>query len=84
MLAIAAILSSLAVSITLKWSIVSFLIVSAYAFSISTPLAAITQNRGLVPYVKGLAKIVYLGNRVGALTSWVAAVLFAYAVFVSL
>jgi glucan phosphoethanolaminetransferase (alkaline phosphatase superfamily) len=84
MFAVAAILSSLAVPASLKWSICVSLITSAYAFCISTPLAAITQDRGLAPGAKGLAKLVYLGNILGSVTSLVSALLLTYASFVSL
>lgn len=84
MLAIAAVLGPLAVTPGIKWTIAVLLIVSGYAFSISTPLAAITRDRGLQPGGKGLARLVYLGNFVGAWTSLLAALVFLYAAFVSL
>jgi hypothetical protein len=49
------------------------LIVSSYAFAIATPLAAITEDRGLSSGGRGLARLVYWGNITGAWTSLVAA-----------
>jgi hypothetical protein len=84
MFAVSAILSHLAVSASIKWSIAALLIASAYAFSISNPLAAVTGDRGLTSGARGLARFVYLGNVSGACTSLAAAVLLLYAAFVSL
>jgi hypothetical protein len=84
MFGVAAVLPSFAVNTAIKWSIVGALLASSYAFCISTPLAAITGNRGLASGDKGLARLVYLGNIVGAGSSLVAAVLLVFAGFVSL
>ncbi len=51
------------------------MVVSAYAFTVSTPLAAITRDRGLQSGSLGLARWVYVGNMLGALTSLLGAVL---------
>jgi hypothetical protein len=84
MLAIAAILGLLKISDGLKWVLTLLLIASSYAFCISTPLAAITGNRSLASGTKGLAKLVYFGNMVGAWTSLAAAIILLFAAFVSL
>jgi hypothetical protein len=84
MLAIAAILGSLKASDGMKWTLAWLLIVSSYAFCISTPLAAITGDRGLASGGKGLAKLVYIGNMVGAGTSLAAAIVLLIAAFLSL
>ena len=84
MLAVAALLPSFAISATMSWSIAIALIVSSYAFCISTPLAAITGDRGLSPRSTGLARLVFIGNMIGAWTSIVSAVLLLYAAFHSL
>ena len=84
MLAVAALLPLLAVAAQVKWIIALALIVSAYGFCVSTPLAAITGQRGLSSGGVGLGKLVYLGNLVGAWGSVVAAVALLYAAFVSL
>lgn len=78
MLAVAAMLGFFQVGQEVKWALSSSLIVSAYAFCISTPLAAITGDRGLAFGSKGVARLVYLGNMVGAVTSVVGAVLLLY------
>jgi hypothetical protein len=67
-----------------QWAIAIALIISSYAFCISTPLAAVTGQRGLSSASFGLGRLVYLGNMIGALASLVAAVAFLYAAFVSL
>jgi hypothetical protein len=51
------------------------MVVSAYAFTVSTPLAAITRDRGLQSGSVGLARWVYVGNMLGALTSLLGAML---------
>lgn len=84
MFAIAALLPSFAVGAIVKWGIVGSLLVSSYAFCIATPLAAITGNRGLAGGGTGLARLVYLGNIVGAGSSLIAAALLVFASFVSL
>ena len=84
MLAVAAVLSSLQVSQFVKWLIAGNLIVSSYAFCVSLPLAAITEHRGLTKDGKGLQKLVYLGNVVGAVTSLISALALLYAAFVSI
>jgi hypothetical protein len=78
MLAVAAMLGFFQVGQEVKWALSSSLIVSGYAFCISTPLAAITGDRGLAVGSKGAARLVYLGNMVGAVTSLVAAALLLY------
>ncbi|PRC93045.1 hypothetical protein [Solimicrobium silvestre] len=84
MFAIAAVLSALAVSAAIAWVIAVALIISAYGFCISTPLAAICGQRGLSSDATGLGKLVYLGNIVGASCSVIAAVALVYAAFISL
>lgn len=84
MFAVAALLPSLLVATQIKWVIAAALIVSAYGFCVSTPLAAITGQRGLTSGGVGLGKLVYLGNMVGAWGSVVASVALLYAAFVSL
>ena len=83
MFAVAAVMGSLQVGAAVKWLLAGSLIVSSYAFCISTPLAAVTGDRGLESGSKGLARLVYLGNMVGAATSLMAAVLLLYSALVS-
>lgn len=84
MFAIAAVLPALAVPAQIAWVIAIALIISSYAFCVSTPLAAITGERGLSSGTVGLGRLVYLGNMVGAWSSLVAAVALVYAAFISL
>ena len=84
MLAIAAILTPLAVSAGAKWLLAVALIVSSYAFSFALPLAALVGQRGLSSKGPLAAKLVYAGNMVGASTSLLAAVVLLYAAYVSL
>ena len=84
MFAVAGILPSLAVGPVFKWAVAGSLVVSSYAFCVSTPLAAITEDRGLQRGAKGLASLVYWGNMVGAGTSVLAAALLVMAGFLSL
>ena len=84
MLAIAAVLGSLKTSDGTKWTLTWLLIVSSYAFCISTPLAAITGDRGLASGGKGLGKLVYVGNMIGAWGSLAAAIVLLVAAFLSL
>jgi hypothetical protein len=55
----------------LIWCTNVLFVVSGYAFTVATPLAAVTKDRGLSSGSTGLARWVYLGNMVGALTSLV-------------
>ncbi|RSZ45769.1 MULTISPECIES: hypothetical protein [unclassified Variovorax] len=85
MLATAAVLSSLAAPAWLLWLIAIALIVSAYGFCVSTPLAAVSGQRGLSSDgVVGLGGLVYLGNVVGAVASIVGALALLVAAFLSL
>ena len=84
MFSIAAILPTLLIPLGLKWLIAVSLIASAYAFVIATPLAAITQDRGLASGGRGLARLVYWGNITGAWTSLVAAISLVIAATMSL
>jgi hypothetical protein len=84
MFSVAAVLPTLAKSPTLAWSVALCLIVSSYAFCIATPLAAITEDRGLASGSSGMARLVYWGNVVGAASSLIGAVILVFAAGVSL
>lgn len=84
MFAVAALLPQFSIPVTVSWAVAVALIVSAYSFCISTPLAAVTRDRGLASGATGLARLVYLGNVVGAASSLVAALGLVYAAFVAL
>ncbi len=79
MIAVAAVLSSFAVTALIKWVIAVALIVSSYGFCFSLPLAAVVGHRGLSARGPAAAKWVYLGNIVGAMFSLVAAFALLYA-----
>ena len=83
MFAVAAWLPSANAPEFLVWIICVALIVSAYGFCISTPLAALTGQRGLVAG-KGVGRLVYLGNLVGAVASVVASATLVAVAFISL
>lgn len=85
MLATAAVLPMLSAPAWMLWLIAVALIVSAYGFCVSTPLAAISGQRGLSSEgTKGWGRLVYLGNMVGAVASIVAAAALLVAAFLSL
>jgi len=83
--AIASFVSSLDINDQHKWIIAILFIVSVYAFAVAMFLgASIGGERGLTSRGPLLAKLVYLANVVGALTSFIASVLLVHAVWVSL
>lgn len=84
MFSVAAVLPTVAKSESLAWAVSLCLIVSSYAFCVATPLAAITNDRGLAAGAKGLARFVYLGNMVGALSSLVGAFILVFSAGASL
>jgi len=84
MFSIAALLPALSVAMQIQWGISIALIVSAYGFCLSTSLAAMTGERGLSSGGKGIGKLVYFGNLIGAVFSIMAAGILLYAAFVSL
>jgi hypothetical protein len=84
MLAVSGLLSAFTVGEPVRWLIAIALVVSSYAFCISLPLAAMVGHRGLSPGGPRSARLVYVGNSVGALASLVAAGMLVYAGFVSL
>ena len=84
MFSVAAVLPMVAKSEPLAWAVSLCLIVSSYAFCVATPLAAITKDRGLAAGAKGLARLVYLGNMVGALSSLAGAFILVFSAGVSL
>lgn len=82
--ALASVMPGLLVPAALKWSIAVAMIVSGYAFVVATPLAAVTKDRGLQAGGKGLARLVFVGNMVGAGTSLLASALLVVAALMSL
>jgi hypothetical protein len=84
MFGVAAVLSQLRAGASLKCVVALFLIVSSYAFCFSLPLAAVVGHRGLSSRGPTSAKLVYVGNVVGAVSSLVASAGLLYAAYVSL
>lgn len=84
MFSVAAVLPTLVKSQPIAWSISLCLIVSSYSFCVSTPLAAITEDRGLASGASGLARLVYWANIVGAASSLIGAFILALAAGASL
>jgi len=54
------------------WVLAGALIASAYGFAVSTPLAAISGQRGLDSSESGWGRCVYAGNMLGVAGSLVA------------
>ena len=75
MFALAAVLPILVKSQLVAWSVAVCFIASSYAFCVSTPLAAITRDRGLTAAGTGMARLVYIGNVVGAASSLIGAII---------
>lgn len=84
MLAIAGVLTPLAVTDWMKRIIALSLIFSSYAFCFSLLLAPLVGHRGLSSKGPFAAKLVFLGNTLGAGSSMFAAVALLYAAYVSL
>lgn len=84
MLAVAALLPLLGGPQAAQWTVAVALIVSSYAFCVSTPLAALTGHRGLGSGEPGWARLVYGGNLVGACASLVGAAALVYLSFVAM
>jgi hypothetical protein len=85
MLAVAAVLPGMGVGKGLSWGLVVALVVSAYAFCVSTTLAALTGQRGLNRSAShGWGRTVYAANMVAATSSLLAAVLLVLAAAASL
>lgn len=83
MLATAAVLGSLQVPEAVLWMVVWPMVVSAYAFCVATPLAALTGDRGL-QRSQGWGQVVHASNMLGAAGSMLSAVVFLGAAAVSL
>jgi hypothetical protein len=84
MFAIAAVLPAFIVPAQVKWFISIALIASSYTFCVSLPLAAVVGHRGLSMQGPPVAKLVFIGNILGAWLSLAAVVGIIYAGYVSL
>ena len=84
MVALAAVLSSLQVSLLVKQALAVAFIVSGYGFAFALTVGPVVGARGLSAKGPISAKAVYAGNIVGAVGSLVGAFVLLYAAFVSL
>ena len=84
MLAVAAALPLFTAPVAAAWFVAITLTASAYAFCISTPLAAVAGHRGLTADGRGLQRLVFYGNVIGAWLSVIACVGLVYIAAVSL
>lgn len=84
MFAVAPLLTPFAVAASLKQLMAGLLIVSGYAFCVALPLAAITGERGLSARGPFPARIVFLANMLGVVTSLLASLALVYAAYRSL
>lgn len=76
--------SGLNVADNIKWIISILFIISAYGFMIALLLGPVLGHRGLSPKGPWSAKIVYLGNTTGAITSLIGTVVLLYAAWLNL
>lgn len=84
MLVVAVVLPLLAITEPVKWFVALSLIVSSYAFCVSLTLGPILGYRGLTSAGPVSAKLVYVGNLVGAGGALLGALGLLYGTFVSL
>jgi hypothetical protein len=84
MLAIAAVLSHLSVGRLVCWSIAGCSIASGYGFAVALPVAAWVGQRGLTASRPLSNRVVFAGNSLGVLCSFLAAVVLLYACWRSL
>jgi len=84
MLAVTPLLPAFSEIAALQWTIALSLIVSAYAFVVALTLAPIVGHRGLSSQGPVAARLVFVGNFLGALASVVAAVALVLASFLAL
>ena len=84
MFALSSLLSNLAASSLVIWLIAVLFIVSGYAFSLALYVGPIVGHRGLSSRGPVSAKVVYLGNSIGALTSLAGATVLLYAAWITL
>lgn len=84
MLTLSASFSTLEVSLNLKWTISVLFIISGYSFAFALLLGPIVGHRGLSPKGTIYAKLVYLGNMIGAATSLIGTLALLYAAWLNL
>ncbi len=84
MLAVAAVLSALAVGSSLKWAVSAAFIASGYGFCLALPYGAAVGHRGLSAAVPLSNRLVFAGNLLGAAGSLIGTLALLYAGLVSL
>ncbi len=84
MLVVAVLLPVLPDIAALQWTIALALIVSSYAFVVALTLAPVLGHRGLSSQGPVAAKLVFVGNLIGAWASMVAAVALVWASYLAL
>ncbi|MBL3591536.1 MAG: hypothetical protein JMN24_17385 [gamma proteobacterium endosymbiont of Lamellibrachia anaximandri] len=84
MLSLVSILPLLNVNMVIKWIISVLIIVSGYAFSMALYLGPCVGHRGLSCKGPVFAKVVYLGNTIGAATSMIASCALLFSAWQSL
>jgi len=84
MLVVAVLLPVLPDIAALQWTIALALIVSSYAFVVALTLAPVLGYRGLSSQGPVAAKLVFVGNLIGAWASMVAAVALVWASYLAL
>ena len=84
MFSLVSILPLLNVDLTIKWYIVVLFIVSGYSFTFALYLGPNVGHRGLIYRGPLLAKAVYLGNSIGALTSLLGTLVLLFAAWKTL
>ena len=76
--------ASLNVVENLKWVIAILFIISGYGFMVALLIGPVVGHRGLSLKGPMPAKLVYMGNLLGAITSLVGALVFLYAAWLNL
>ena len=84
MLAIAAVMTQFLVATNVKWAMAIAFIISGYGFCFALILAPFVGHRGISSKGPFSAKLVYVGNSIGAWFSLAGTILLMYAAFVSL
>ena len=76
--------TGLNVSANIKWAVSIIFIISGYGFIVALLLGPIVGYRGLTSKGPIAAKVVYLGNLTGAVTSLFGTVILLYAAWLNL
>jgi hypothetical protein len=84
MIAVAAVLSILAVGPAVQWIVSAAYIACGYGFSVALILGPIVGHRGITPALPAANRLVFAGNLLGVIGSLVGTLAFLYAVAASL